>query len=125
MDRHPRRGGLRAAASKATPSAPGSASAPPAGKPKPSAPGPACGSSTPISPDEVAVYRCTPEGGFPGLVVRHGRWCCHGPGGAAGFEPVGVGTSIPLAQDAEITAVNPNVGTSGAIETLDREECVS
>ncbi|MET9960666.1 hypothetical protein ABZ128_16725 [Streptomyces sp. NPDC006326] len=95
-------------AAKATPAA--SATAP--GKPKPSAPGPACASKMPISPNEIAVYRYTPEGGFASLIVRHGHWGCPGPGGAAHFETVGEETFIPIADDAKITALKPIVASS-------------
>ncbi|MGW7099833.1 hypothetical protein [Streptomyces sp. NPDC054838] len=92
---------------KATPAA--SATAP--GKPGPSAPAPGCASKAPVSPDEIAVYRYTPEGGSHSLIVKHGHWGCPGPGGAARFEAVGAETFIPIAEDAKITAVTPIVAS--------------
>ncbi|GHB35953.1 hypothetical protein GCM10010347_01470 [Streptomyces cirratus] len=97
---------------KATPVASASASATAPGKPKASAPVPACASKAPASPDEIAVYRYTPEGGFHGLIVKHGHWGCPGPGGAAHFETVGEETYLPIAEDAKITALTPIVAST-------------
>ncbi|MEV6686766.1 hypothetical protein AB0N28_15710 [Streptomyces sp. NPDC051130] len=83
-----------------------SASATAPGKPKPPAPGPAC-SHKPVSADEIAVDRYTPEGGFTSLIVKHGAWGCPGAGGKTSFETVGEETFIPIAEDAKITAVSP------------------
>ncbi|MFD3547471.1 hypothetical protein ACFWUW_18035 [Streptomyces sp. NPDC058655] len=93
------------------------ATATPAGKPqpkpKPPAPGATCDHTMPISPDEVAVNRYTPEGGFHSLIVRHGNWGCGAPGtDGAPFETVGKETFIPIAADAEITAVTPIVAST-------------
>ncbi|MET9887022.1 hypothetical protein ABZZ20_28540 [Streptomyces sp. NPDC006430] len=84
------------------------------GKPKPPAPAPTCDHKMPISPDEIAVYRYTPEGGFHSLIVKHGNWGCAVPGGATPFETVGVETFIPIAEDAKITAVTPIVAGSAS-----------
>ncbi|GAA1530534.1 hypothetical protein GCM10009730_44730 [Streptomyces albidochromogenes] len=81
-------------------------------KPKPPAPSTTstCDHKMPISPDEIAVYRYTPEGGFHSLIVKHGNWGCGAPDtDGAPFETVGVETFIPIAEDAKITAVTPIV----------------
>ncbi|MGW1765401.1 SPOR domain-containing protein [Streptomyces sp. NPDC002073] len=112
----------------ATPGTPATASAKatpgpaktPAKKPAPSAPKPAetkapapgatCDHKMPISPDEIAVYRYTPEGGFLSLIVKHGNWGCGTPDSdGAPFETIGVETFIPLDQAAHITVTNPIV----------------
>ncbi|MFI8100203.1 hypothetical protein [Streptomyces sp. NPDC086023] len=114
-------GGTASATPDAKPTAegkPASTTAPPkapAGKPKAPAtakPGatPSCDHKMPISPDEIAVYRYTPEGGFLSLIVRHGNWGCGTPDSdGAPFETVGVETFIPLDQAASITVVTPIV----------------
>ncbi|MGW8782566.1 hypothetical protein ACWGNM_31510 [Streptomyces sp. NPDC055796] len=79
----------------------------PAAKPKPPAPGPACASKDAVSPDEVAVYRYTPEGGQYSLIVKHGHWGCPVSGGATPFVTVGEETYIPIAEDAKIGAHAP------------------
>ncbi|MET9606881.1 hypothetical protein ABZZ17_17660 [Streptomyces sp. NPDC006512] len=92
--------------------APG-AGATPAKKPGLPAPGAGCDHKMPISPDEVAVNRYTPEGGFHSLIVKHGNWGCGAPGtDGAPFETVGKETFIPIAADAKITAVTPIVAST-------------
>ncbi|MFJ3200879.1 hypothetical protein [Streptomyces sp. NPDC086989] len=76
-------------------------------KPKPPAPGPTCAPKDPVSPNEIAVYRYTPEGGAYSLIVRHGHWGCPVAGGATPFVTVGEETYIPIADDAEIGAHDP------------------
>ncbi|MFF5361702.1 hypothetical protein ACFY4I_20265 [Streptomyces scabiei] len=69
-----------------------------------------CDHKMPISPDEIAVYRYTPEGGFLSLIVKHGNWGCGTPDSdGAPFETVGKETFIPLDQAADITVTNPIV----------------
>ncbi|MCX5148356.1 MULTISPECIES: hypothetical protein [unclassified Streptomyces] len=104
-----------AAPGGSTPSASATASKKPTpaatatGKPKPPAPAPAptCDHKMPISPDEIAVYRYTPEGGTLSLIVKHGNWGCPVPGGSTPFVTVGEETFIPVADDAKITAMAP------------------
>lgn len=67
-----------------------------------------CDHKMPISPDEVAVYRYTPEGGALNLIVRSGAWGCSdtdtdGPA----FETTGKEYDLPLDQAAYVTATNP------------------
>ncbi|MGW1777372.1 hypothetical protein [Streptomyces sp. NPDC002104] len=96
---------------KPAPSA--SSSASPAGTKKPPAPGSTCDHKMPISPDEVAVYRYTPEGGVHSLIVKHGNWGCAAPGAdAAPFETTGKETFLNIAEDAKITAVTPIVAST-------------
>ncbi|MER5198364.1 hypothetical protein ACWD3J_12740 [Streptomyces sp. NPDC002755] len=69
-----------------------------------------CDHKMPISPDEVAVYRYTPEGGSLSLIVRHGNWGCGTPDSdGAPFETVGKETYIPMDQAADVTVTNPIV----------------
>jgi hypothetical protein len=69
-----------------------------------------CDHKMPISPDEVAVYRYTPEGGFLSLIVKHGNWGCGTPDSdGAPFETVGKETFIPMDQAAYVTVTNPIV----------------
>ncbi|WP_424886372.1 hypothetical protein [Streptomyces sp. SAI-126] len=69
-----------------------------------------CDHKMPISPDEVAVYRCTPEGRSLGLIVKHGNWGCATPDSdGAPFETVGKETFIPMDQAAYVTVTNPIV----------------
>ncbi|WP_438318180.1 hypothetical protein ACSHWO_33475 [Streptomyces sp. HUAS TT3] len=103
-------GVLPSASAKATPTPTGAATAP--GKPKPPAPAPSCDHKMPISPDEIAVYRYTPEGGEHSLIVKHGNWGCPGPGGAAPFVTVGGETFVSVNEDAKITALSPIVASS-------------
>ncbi|WP_251072390.1 hypothetical protein [Streptomyces sp. ISL-43] len=109
----------------ATPSAPAPSPAPsksaqkpapsatPAGKAKTPAPGSTCDHKMPISPDEIAVNRYTPEGGVHSLIVKHGNWGCAAPGAdAAPFETVGKETFLNIAEDAKITAVTPVIAST-------------
>ncbi|MEE1836222.1 hypothetical protein [Streptomyces sp. SP17KL33] len=69
-----------------------------------------CDHKMPISPDEIAVYRYTPEGGSLSLIVKHGSWGCGTPDSdGAPFETVGKETYIPLDQAAAITVTTPIV----------------
>jgi hypothetical protein len=69
-----------------------------------------CDHKMPISPDEIAVYRYTPEGGFLSLIVKHGNWGCGTPDSdGAPFETVGEETFIPMDQAADITVTTPIV----------------
>jgi hypothetical protein len=69
-----------------------------------------CDHKMPISPDEVAVYRYTPEGGSLSLIVKHGNWGCGTPDSdGAPFETVGKETFIPMDQAAYVTVTNPVV----------------
>ncbi|MFJ7266034.1 hypothetical protein ACIQV3_05085 [Streptomyces sp. NPDC099050] len=96
---------------KPTPTA--TSSAAPAGTKKPPAPGSTCDHKMPISPDEVAVYRYTPEGGVHSLIIKHGNWGCAAPGAdAAPFETTGKETFLNIAEDAKITAVTPVVAST-------------
>ncbi|WP_328298033.1 hypothetical protein OG389_09585 [Streptomyces sp. NBC_00435] len=85
----------------------------PAGTKKAPTPGSTCDHKMPISPDEVAVYRYTPEGGVHSLIIKHGNWGCAAPGAdAAPFETTGKETYLNIAEDARITAVTPVVASS-------------
>lgn len=69
-----------------------------------------CDHKMPISPDEIAVYRHTPEGGSLSLIVKHGNWGCGTPDSdGAPFETVGKETYIPMDQAAAITVTTPIV----------------
>ncbi|BBC39062.1 hypothetical protein SGFS_103560 [Streptomyces graminofaciens] len=69
-----------------------------------------CDHKMPISPDEIAVYRYTPEGGSLSLIVKHGNWGCGTPDSdGAPFETVGKQTYIPMDQAAFVTVTNPIV----------------
>ncbi|MFM9552334.1 MULTISPECIES: hypothetical protein [Streptomyces] len=69
-----------------------------------------CDHKMPISPDEIAVYRYTPEGGSLSLIVKHGNWGCGTPDSdGAPFETVGKETYIPMDQAAAITVTDPVV----------------
>ncbi|MFD5593758.1 hypothetical protein [Streptomyces griseorubiginosus] len=69
-----------------------------------------CDHKMPISPDEVAVYRYTPEGGSLSLIVKYGNWGCGSPDSdGAPFETVGKETFIPMDQAAYVTVTNPIV----------------
>ncbi len=95
-----------AAPKKPAPTA--TSTATPAGTKKAPTPGPTCDHKMPISPDEVAVHRYTPEGGVHSLIVKHGNWGCAAPGmDAAPFDTVGKETFLHIAEDAKITAVTP------------------
>ncbi|MCX5408017.1 hypothetical protein OHA37_29650 [Streptomyces sp. NBC_00335] len=102
-------------ASSATPKKPAptaTSTATPEGTKKAPTPGPTCDHKMPISPDEVAVYRYTPEGGVHSLIVKHGNWGCAAPGmDAAPFDTVGKETFLNIAEDAKITAVTPIIAS--------------
>ncbi len=69
-----------------------------------------CDHKMPISPDEIAVYRYTPEGGSLSLIVKYGNWGCGTPDSdGAPFETVGEETYLPMDQAADITVTNPIV----------------
>ncbi|MFJ5552395.1 hypothetical protein [Streptomyces sp. NPDC093225] len=64
----------------------------------------------PISPDEFAVQRYTPEGGTLSLIVKLGNWACTPEDTDGGvFETVGKEIFMPLDQAASITVTNPIV----------------
>ncbi|MEU6485834.1 hypothetical protein [Streptomyces sp. NPDC046887] len=72
-----------------------------------------CDHKMPISPDELAVYRYTPEGGSLSLIVKYGNWGCpeldtDGPP----FETVGKEIWQPLDQAAQITVTTPIVAST-------------
>ncbi|NNN34354.1 hypothetical protein HLK59_29120 [Streptomyces sp. S3(2020)] len=72
-----------------------------------------CDHKMPISPDEIAVYRYTPEGGSLSLIIRHGNWGCGTPDSdGAPFETVGKETYLPLDQAAHITVTDPIVAST-------------
>ncbi|MFF4910074.1 hypothetical protein [Streptomyces sp. NPDC001260] len=115
----PTTGAKPAAKPKGTGSGATSSAAP---KPAPSAPAPGkpiasgtagddgCDHKMPISPDEVAVYRYTPEGGSLSLIVKYGNWgCAPADSDGAPFETVGKETYMPMDQAAYITVTNPIV----------------
>jgi hypothetical protein len=69
-----------------------------------------CDHKMPISPDEIAVYRYTPEGGSLSLIIRHGNWGCGTPDSdGAPFETVGKETYLPMDQAAYVTVTDPIV----------------
>ncbi|MEW2114168.1 hypothetical protein AB0945_03055 [Streptomyces sp. NPDC005474] len=86
---------------------------------------PGCDHKMPISPDEVAVYRYTPEGGSLNLIVKAGAWGCPAPDSdGPAFETTGKEYDLPLDQAAYITATNPITESSenqqiGVQELLD------
>ncbi|MCJ0872760.1 hypothetical protein [Streptomyces sp. AP-93] len=99
---------------KPTPAAtpPATATVTPAGTKKAPTPGSTCDHKMPISPDEVAVYRYTPEGGVHSLIIKHGNWGCAAPGkDSAPFETTGKETFLNIAEDAKITAVTPIIAS--------------
>ncbi len=64
----------------------------------------------PISPDEIAVYRYTPEGGSLNLIVKYGNWgCAPADSDGAPFVTVGKETYLPMDRAAYVTATNPVV----------------
>ncbi|MEU6256213.1 hypothetical protein [Streptomyces sp. NPDC047043] len=72
-----------------------------------------CDHKMPISPDEVAVYRYTPEGGSLSLIVKYGNWgCAPKDSDGAPFETVGKETYMPMDQAAYITVTNPIVAST-------------
>jgi hypothetical protein len=94
----------------AVPAASKPASSPATSSPGGGGGGSDCDHKMPISPDEIAVYRYTPEGGSLSLIVRHGNWGCGTPDSdGAPFETVGKETYIPMDQAADITVTNPIV----------------
>ncbi|MFB8248447.1 hypothetical protein ACFC5X_25825 [Streptomyces sp. NPDC055952] len=111
-------------AGKASPSAGGTVSPAPAGTPGASSPGSTasagaggeddgCDHKMPISPDEIAVYRYTPEGGSLSLIFRHGNWGCGTPDSdGAPFETVGKETYLPLSDAAHVTVTDPIVAST-------------
>ncbi|MFC9278372.1 hypothetical protein [Streptomyces collinus] len=69
-----------------------------------------CDHKMPISPDEIAVYRYTPEGGSLNLIVKYGNWgCAPADSDGAPFVTVGKETYLPMDQAAYVTATNPIV----------------
>jgi len=69
---------------------------------------PGCDHKMPISPDEVAVYRYTPEGGSLSLIVKAGVWGCPDPDtDGPPFVTTGKEYALPLDQAAYVTATNP------------------
>ncbi|MFI0805731.1 hypothetical protein [Streptomyces echinatus] len=106
--------GSGGASASAAPAA-GSTAPAPAKPATPATPGATDGSAgcdhkMPISPDEVAVYRYSPEGGSLSLIVKHGNWgCAPADSDGAPFETVGKETSIPMDQAAYVTVTNPIV----------------
>ncbi|MFJ7335113.1 hypothetical protein ACIQU3_16275 [Streptomyces sp. NPDC101110] len=69
-----------------------------------------CDHKMPISPDEIAVYRYTPEGGSLSLIIRHGNWGCGSPDSdGAPFETVGKEIYLPMDQAAYVTVTDPIV----------------
>jgi hypothetical protein len=113
-------------AEKVSPSTGSKVSPPPApaGTPAASAPGSTastgagaeddgCDHKMPISPDEIAVYRYTPEGGSLSLIIRHGNWGCGTPDSdGAPFETVGKETYLPMDQGAYVTVTDPIVAST-------------
>ncbi|MFF6914275.1 hypothetical protein [Streptomyces sp. NPDC012466] len=113
-------------AGKVSPSAGSKVSPPPvpAGTPAKPAPGSTaptgaageddgCDHKMPISPDEIAVYRYTPEGGSLSLIIRHGNWGCGTPDSdGAPFETVGKETYLPMDQAAYVTVTDPIVAST-------------
>ncbi|WP_407839705.1 hypothetical protein ACE1OC_30445 [Streptomyces sp. DSM 116496] len=96
---------------KPTPTAPSTVT--PTGTKKAPMPGSTCDHKMPISPDEIAVNRYTPEGGVHSLIIKHGNWGCAAPGAdAAPFETTGKETFLNIAEDAKITAVTPIVAST-------------
>ncbi|MER7759755.1 hypothetical protein [Streptomyces sp. NPDC097619] len=105
-------GGSGSASKPSKPAAPSKAPAPAPEKPGKQDP-PDCDHKMPISPDEIAVYRYTPEGGFLSLIVKHGNWGCGTPDSdGAPFETVGKETFIPMDQAAAVTVTDPIVAST-------------
>ncbi|QIJ60682.1 hypothetical protein [Streptomyces sp. JB150] len=118
--------GAATAAPTATPTTP--ATSAPAGSPAPAsggaaAEGPAtedpagtgtdCDHKMPVSPDEIAVLRYTPEGGSLSLIFKHGNWDCPTPDSdGPPFVTVGKETFLPLNQAAHITVTDPIVAST-------------
>ncbi|MER6470808.1 hypothetical protein [Streptomyces collinus] len=119
----------KASAGTAKPPSSGATTAPAPAKPaKPAAstsPAGGCDHKMPISPDEIAVYRYTPEGGSLNLIVKYGNWgCAPADSDGAPFVTVGKETYLPMDQAAYVTATNPIVESTenqhiGVQELLD------
>ncbi|MGW2528814.1 hypothetical protein ACWC10_17395, partial [Streptomyces sp. NPDC001595] len=72
-----------------------------------------CDHKMPISPDEIAVLRYTPEGGSLSLIFKHGNWDCPTPDSdGPPFVTVGKETFLPLNQAANITVTDPIVAST-------------
>ncbi len=124
----PATGSPTVGAAPAGKSTPGRATASPAATaaPTPPAPAPAkpaasetggsgsgCDHKMPISPDELAVYRYTPEGGALHLIVKYGAWgCAPADSDGAPFETVGKEIPVPMNQAAYVTVTNPVVAST-------------
>ncbi|MGW1987439.1 hypothetical protein ACWCPJ_34080 [Streptomyces collinus] len=104
-------GAPKASAGIAEPPSSGATTAPVAAEPTASASATGgCDHKMPISPDEIAVYRYTPEGGSLNLIVRYGNWgCTPADSDGAPFVTVGKETYLPMDQAAYVTATNPVV----------------
>ncbi|MFJ4526116.1 hypothetical protein ACIP4Y_35210 [Streptomyces sp. NPDC088810] len=75
--------------------------------------GSGCDHKMPISPDELAVYRYTPEGGALHLIVKYGAWgCAPADSDGAPFETVGKEIPVPMNQAAYVTVTNPVVAST-------------
>ncbi|MFJ4953015.1 hypothetical protein [Streptomyces sp. NPDC088760] len=75
--------------------------------------GSGCDHKMPISPDELAVYRYTPEGGALHLIVKYGAWgCAPADSDGAPFEAVGKEIPVPMNQAAYVTVTNPVVAST-------------
>ncbi|MFF4842955.1 hypothetical protein [Streptomyces collinus] len=101
----------KASAGTTKPPGSGPATAPAPAKPAATASATAgCDHKMPISPDEIAVYRYTPEGGSLNLIVKYGNWgCAPADSDGAPFVTVGKETYLPMDQAAYVTATNPIV----------------
>lgn len=103
-------------AATATTAAPAASASPVSGAPSAASTGDAgtdCDHMMPISPDEIAVLRYTPEGGSLSLIFRHGNWDCPTPDSdGPPFVTVGKETFLPLDQAAYITATDPIVAST-------------
>lgn len=103
-------------AATATTAAPAASASPVSGAPSAASTGDAgtdCDHMMPISPDEIAVLRYTPEGGSLSLIFRHGNWDCPTPDSdGPPFVTVGKETFLPLDQAAYITVTDPIVAST-------------
>ncbi|MGA5037129.1 hypothetical protein ACPCA8_08715 [Streptomyces capoamus] len=103
-------------AATASPAKPAAPKAPAPAKPAASATaagGSGCDHKMPISPDELAVYRYTPEGGALHLIVKYGAWgCAPADSDGAPFETVGKEIPVPMNQAAYVTVTNPVVAST-------------
>jgi hypothetical protein len=104
------------AATATATAAPAASASPVSGAPSAASTGDAgtdCDHTMPISPDEIAVLRYTPEGGSLNLIFRHGNWDCPTPDSdGPPFVTVGKETFLPLDQAAYITATDPIVAST-------------